>query len=264
MKYLLLFFALFAPLLGEEVITPELITLLDHFQLKHDGTLPSINEAVQKAWLRPPKTERWQTPDIYNAQDRDAVFDYYKKTGKFDERKPGKASYQNGVICGATTSRMKKRLGYFEKQDLQVGKVVLLAGARPLDSEVEVIPDGCATEGDALMEHWRASPLFEVTSWRYFQHPMITLADGSIRRPGAYDIFVLLLKEEQEGDLLLVVNQPYCCYFEAVAKWVFPEGYTFEVVGEAANPDSQKTNDLLDNLARWIYSEFKALQKCEG
>jgi hypothetical protein len=262
MKYLFLFFlTLFAPLLhaSDEVVTPELLILLDHFHIQHDGTLASINEATQKAWLRPSGKERWQTKDNYSAADREVVLEYYTKTGKLQEKKPTKSAYQYGVLCGAATSRMKNRLGYFEKLGLQIGEVVLLSGARPLDPKVDEILPGCQTEGDAFMELWKASPLFFTTPWKHLQHPMIAVEDGSFRRPTTYDTFVFWLKAEPVGDAVIVTNQPYCCYFEAIAKWAFPTTFKFEVIGEGVNPDSEKTSNLLDNLARWLYFSSKKL-----
>ncbi len=252
MKFLFLFcLTFFAPCIHamEVVITPELLTLLDHFHLEHDGTLTSINEATQKAWLRPAGKERWETEDTFSAGDREAVLEYYIKTGKLQEKRPAKSEYRYGVICGATTFRMKDRLGYFEQLGLRVDEVVLLSGARSLDPAVEEILPGCQTEGDALIKLWEASPLYPTASWKHLQHPMIT----KDKRPGAYDIFQLWLKEKPAGAAVVVVNQPYCCYYEAVANWVFLDVIEVEVVGAAANPDYQKTDTLLDNLARWIY-----------
>lgn len=248
-KYLVIFCAHFLRLSGE-VITPELLTLLNHFHIEHDGTLPSISKGAQKAWLRPAGKERWQTVDTYSAEDRKAVLEYYVQTGKLAEKRPSKSTYQAGVICGATTFRMKKRLDYFEKLDVQVGEVVLLSGARDLDPTVEEVPPGCYTEGDAFMEIWKASPLYAKTPWKHLQHPMHP--DG--RRPGAADILNLWLKSEPTGPVLIVTNQPYCCYYEAIAQKVLLAPLEFEVVGEACSPDSQKTDTLLDNLARWLYT----------
>lgn len=246
---------LIAPYLhaAEPVITPELLTLLDHFKIQHDGSLASITESTQKAWLRPKGKERWETDDPYNAEDRHAVLDYYEKTGKFQEKRPSKPSYKTALLCGATVFRMEIRLHFFERlirEGVQVEKVVLLTGARKLDPTVENIPEGCLTEGDAMVELWKESTLSKTIPWKHLQHPLIDLA----RRPGAYDTLHLWASEEPSEPVLIVTNQPYCCYYEAVAKAALPAGLEYEVVGESADPASQKTDILLDNLARWIYT----------
>ncbi len=240
----------------EEVITPELLKLIDHFHLKHDGTLESITEVTQKAWLRPKGKERWESADRFTEADREAVLAYYIQTGKFDERRPTQNTYQAGVICGATTFSMRKRIDFFEKlihEGVMVKKVVLLSGARSLDPEVDQVIEGCKTEGDAFMVLWKASPLFQLFAYQNLQMPMIATEEGSFRRPTTYDTFVFWLQSKPEGPSLIVTNQPYCCYFEAVAKWALPAGLEVEVVGNGTQPKFHNTSTLLDNLARWIY-----------
>ncbi len=56
---------------------------------------------------------------------------------------------------------MKKRIGFLEKiakSGVQFKQVVLLSGARPLDPEIETIPEGCQTEGEAMAYLWKACP----------------------------------------------------------------------------------------------------------
>lgn len=240
-----------------EVVTPELLKLIEYFHIQHDGSLSSIAEATQKAWLRPKGKERWETVDPYTFADRAAVLDYYTKTGKFDAVFPTKTSYDTAIVCGATAGRMQMRITYLEKlvQDgVEVKKVVLLTGMRQLDAAVEQIPEGCTTEGEAMLALWKKSPLSSKIAWSHLDHPLIEEENGSKRRPGAYDNFSAWVKGESPSTIVVIIsNQPYCCYFDAVAQAAFPQGFTFEVVGDAADPTQTKTDILLDNLARWIY-----------
>lgn len=257
-RIIISFFVLVTSFLSatEEVITPELLKLLDHFHLQHDGTLESITEVTQKAWLRPKGKERWETENPFTDADREAVLSYYTQTGKFDERRPTYRTYQSGVICGSTTYSMQKRINFFEQlvhEGIIVKKVVLLSGARPLDPKVDHVPDGCKTEGDAFKVLWEASSFYHLFPYQHLQMPMIPTEEGLFRRPTTYDTFVFWLQSNPVGPSLIVTNQPYCCYFEAVAKWALPGDLEVEVVGSGTQPQSHKTATLLDNLARWIY-----------
>lgn len=255
-KIFRLFLLLIMPFMhaSEEVITPDLLTLLHHFHLEHDGSIKSIKEVTQKAWLRPKGKERWETIDRYNSVDRAAVLEYYEKTGKLEERRPTKPVYQTALICGATTISMQKRVNFFEKlihEGLCIEKVVLLSGARPLDSAVDEILPGCQTEGDALEKLWKMTSIYFNLPWVSMEQPLV-----GERRPTAYDIFKFWSEGGTPGRVLIVTNQPYCCFFESVAQVAMPDGVEFEVVGPAATPDALKTDVLLDNLARWIYNAF--------
>ena len=242
---------------ADEVITPELLKLLEYFHLIHDGSLTSITDATQKAWLRPKGKERWETVDPYTFADRVAVMDYYTKTGKFDAILPTKKSYDTAIICGATVGRMQMRISYLEKliqEGVEVKKVALLTGMRILDSAVEQIPAGCTTEGEAMLALWKKSPLSSKIAWSHLEHPLIQEKAGSMRRPWAHDNFTAWVKGESPSTIVVIVsNQPYCCFFDAVAQAAFPQGFPFEVVGDAADLTALKTDILLDNLARWIY-----------
>lgn len=244
----------------ETVITPELLTLLEHFQLKHDGTFASILEITQKAWLRPQGKERWEVDDSFSTEDREAVLTYYLQTGKLKSRYPLKKVYQAGAICGSTTDSMKNRIRFLEqlvKSGLQVREIVLLSGSRALDPKIDQMLEGCKTEGDAFMTLWKVSDLYSKNAWKHLEHPMIALQGGSYRRPNTYDTFLLWKGTHPEGPVLIVTDQPYCCYFEAVAEWAFSKGLKYEVVGKGVSPESQTTSTLLDNLARWIYVTSK-------
>ncbi|MBP7074182.1 MAG: hypothetical protein KBA81_02225 [Rhabdochlamydiaceae bacterium] len=261
-RFFLIFSMLFASFLYgvEGIVTPELLTLLEHFQLKHDGNLPSIVEVTQRAWLRPHGKERWEADDHFSGEDREAVLTYYLQTGKLNDKRPLKKVYQAGAICGSTTDSMKNRIHFLEqlvKGGLQVREIVLLSGSRALDPKIDRLLEGCMTEGDAFMALWKVSDLYSKNVWKHLDHPMIALENGSYRRPNTYDTFLLWQQTNPQGPVLIITDQPYCCYFEAVAQWAFPRGFEYEVVGKGVSPESQTTSILLDNLARWIYVTSK-------
>jgi len=231
-KLLNLLLLLFMPLLSG--IEPELLKVLEHFKIEHDGTLETIVPATQKAWRRPPGQERWEITSNYSKEDREVVLEYYQKTGRLERVWPSKKEYQVALLCGATTGTMRKRIGFFERiveSGVQVGKVALLAGARPLSSSIEEVPEGAKTEGDAFAALWKTSQLCSQLPWRLAEHPM----KGS-ERPVTYDTFIYWQRGEKPQSLLIVTDQPYCAYFEAVAAKAFSKEFDFEVVGEELTP----------------------------
>ena len=237
----------------EEVITPELLQLLEHFKIEHDGTLASVTDATQKAWLRPAGQERWEVVCTYTAEDRAKVIEYYAKTGKFEEKFPSKKRYHAVLLCGATMNKMSRRIRFFERvvdAGVHVDNVALIAGARPLTPSIGEVVEDARTEGDAFVSLWKISRLSQELPWRIAEHPM-----KGDRRPDRYDTFKYWLQKEfPPQTLLIVTDQPYCCFTEAIAAKAFPEGFDYEVVGEGFDPSSMTTAVLLDNLARWLYA----------
>ena len=47
-------------LFSNNILSPACKKILSITHIKHDGTLESVVQATQKAWLRKPNTERWQ------------------------------------------------------------------------------------------------------------------------------------------------------------------------------------------------------------
>jgi hypothetical protein len=242
-------------------ISRDLLVLLEAMDVPNDGTAQSIVAATQKQWLRPKGKERWEVADTLTPEQRKAVIKFYTKNGFFNEVSPQRKSYDYVLVLGATVSRMEKRLDYLDRlyeKGIRFKQVILLTGARPLDPEVESIPPGCKTEGEALDYLWKSMKLSKQVAWKYFECPMVTLADGKEKRPNRAEAFQFWLKTSPPpGTCLLISNQPYCHYEQALAQNVLPKEMKFEVVGPKADPASQNGNVMLDNLARWIYESSK-------
>ncbi len=170
---------------------------------------------------------------------------------------PAKKSYDYAVILGSTVGTMKQRIAFLEKiaqSGIQFKQVILLSGARPLDLKIEIAPEGCQTEGEALAYIWKAHPLSKQVPWTHLDCPMITILGGQIR-PTTGDTYNLWLASKPEvGSCFMVSNQPYCHYQQLVAEALMPKEFTFETVGSASDPAKANPAVMLDTIARCLYT----------
>lgn len=245
----------------ESVVTPSLLELLKAMEVSHDGTLESIVEQTQKRWVRPIGKERWEVADTLTAAQRKAVFAFCYKEKFFSELNPRHKEYDYGVIMGGSVGRLEKRIAHLVKlaqSGTHFKKVILLSGARPLDTKVESIPPGCKTEGDAILFLWKAQPLSREVVWEAYDHPMINGENGALYRPTTADTINRWVKSNpQPGRCLLFSNQPYCHYQQATAEVLLPKEFTVESAGVKADPSAQNGIVLLDTIAAWLFFESK-------
>jgi len=264
MKNIILCFWLFcSALFGSEssFVTPDLLQLLKVMDVSHDGTPQSIAAAVAARWARPAGKERWEVEDPLTATQREAVFNFCHQQHFFDEITPTQKKYDYALILGGTVGRMEKRIEHFIRlveSGFEFGEVVLLAGARPLDSRVESLPEGCKTEGDALIGLWKAQNVSKKFNCLLFEAPMMLTSEGLPRRPTTSDTYVYWLSTgPAPGSCLIFSNQPYCHYQNAVAQLFIPKEFTVETIGIRADPSVQNGLVLLDTIAAWISYEVK-------
>jgi hypothetical protein len=191
---------------------------------------------------------------------RTAVLQFCSKEGFLDAVKPKHKTYEYAVVLGATVPRMQKRLAYLQKlydSGVRFKQVVLLTGARPLDPAVETSPEG-ATEGEAMAYLWKSMELSKKVPWKQVDTPMIAVANGRERRPSRADTLRAWRSTSPvPGPTLLITNQPYCPYEQAVAEHILCKGFKPEAVGAKADVASLNGRVLLDNIARWIYESNK-------
>jgi hypothetical protein len=239
-------------------VNDDLKQLLKVMEVSNDGTLPSIVEATQKSWKRPDGKEIWHIQNNLSEAQTKAVMEYCSKNRFFTEIMPTQKTYDYAVILGATVATMKKRIGFLEKialSGVQIKQVVLLSGARPLDLKIEIPPEGCQTEGEALATLWKAHPLSKQIPWVHFDCPMITILGAQVRRPNTVDTYHLwLASKPKAGSCFMISNQPYCLYQQLVAEAILPKELTHETVGPASDPAKANPAAMLDTVARCLYT----------
>jgi hypothetical protein len=238
-------------------VSDDLKQLLQVMEVPHDGTLKSMVKETQKTWKRPAGKERWHIENNLSESQAKAVMEYCSKSRFFTEIVPTKKEYDYAVILGSTVATMKKRIAFLEKiaqSGIQFKQVVLLSGARPLDLQVEIAPEGCQTEGDAMAFLWKASPLSKQVPWTQFNCPMITVMGVSVRPTTADTYNLWLASKPKAGTCFMVSNQPFCLYQQLIAESIMPKEFMFETVGPAADPDKVNPAGMLDTIARCLYT----------
>jgi hypothetical protein len=253
MKKLFVSFILLLSSLSGSLVNDDLQQLLKVMEVANDGTLPSIIEATQKTWIRSAGKERWHIENNLSEIQAKAVMDYCSKNRFFIEIMPTQKTYDYAVILGSTVATMQKRIDFLEtiaKTGVQFKQVVLLSGARPLDPKIEIAPEGCQTEGEALAYLWKGCPLSKAVPWSQFDSPMV-----ESRRPTTADTYNLwLASKPKAGSCFMISNQPYCLYQQLVAEAIMPKEFTFETVGPASDPSKANPAALLDTIARCLYT----------
>ncbi len=244
-------------------VNEDLLTLLKVMEVKHDGTLPSIITATQKSWLRPAGKQRWEFQNSLTEDQKKAVMAFCIKKGFFSESKPLCKYYDYAFLLGATVSPMKSQMAYLAKladQGVRFKQVVLLSGPRTLDPEVETIPEGCKTEGDAMLFLWKDQPLSKKVYWKHFQSPLMTTSQGNPRTPTRADtIKTWLASSPKAGRCFMISTSPYGFYQQLIAEETLPKGFKSETIGPAGDPSVQKPAVMLDMIARCLYM----LGKCK-
>ncbi|HEX4839795.1 MAG TPA: hypothetical protein VFU89_05080 [Rhabdochlamydiaceae bacterium] len=244
--------------MSSSFVNDDLKQLLQVMEVPHDGTLPSMIKETQKTWKRPAGKERWHIENNLSEIQAKAVMDYCSKNRFFTEIMPAKKEYDYAVILGSTVATMKKRIDFLEKiaqLGVQFKQVILLSGARPLDLKVEIAPEGCQTEGEALAFLWKGSPLSKQVPWAQFNCPMTTVLGAPALRPTTADTFKLwLASKPKPGACFMVSNQPFCIYQQLVAEALVPKEFAFETVGPVADPDKVNPAVMLDTIARCLYT----------
>lgn len=257
MKKLFFCFVFLLSSLSGLLVNDDLKQFLKVMEVPNDGTLPSIIEATQKTWIRSAGKEIWHIENKLSEIQAKAVMDYCSKNRFFIEIMPTQKSYDYAVILGATVATMKKRIGFLEKiaqSGVHFKQVVLLSGARPLDLKIEIAPEGCQTEGEAMAYLWKACPFEQIGSKQvasaHFDCPMV---EG--KRPTTADTYNLwLASKPKAGSCFMISNQPYCLYQQLVAEAIMPKEFTFETVGPASDPSKANPAALLDTIARCLYA----------
>ena len=265
-------------------LSPALLEILKITNIDHDGTLPSVVEATQKAWLRKPGTERWEIDNHYETLSS-SITPQFKKLGILNEIAPTKKEYTYVAVLGALVPRVRQRLAYALEQwkkGVRFTTLVFLVGARPLEPTKESEEKLYNVDNEFLpfrpgwtkpttppkTEAEMARMVFdqailpegfkESVKVLFVDTPMQTTANGKLRRPNTADTMKRWLAHEdtQPGSILAISNQPYVHYQDAVLRTLLPKTFTVETVGPKAS-DKLHIGVILDNIARWLYQENK-------
>lgn len=239
---------------------PALRELLAYLQVKNDGTLSSMVQATQQAWVRPANKELWQLDDLPEAQ-RAVVLNYAQRLGFIDEVKPVGTHYEFSLVLGGTINGMRNRIEYLRQQWEQGTRfrhLVFLVSERPLDPTIETEAKEWGTEGEAARQLWAQATLptdLRNVDTTFIVTPLQHDAQGGIRRPSRADTLTAWKATNPvPGSCLLISSQPFVSFDQAIARNILSKDFFIETVGAAASTKNLKATVVLDTIARWLYA----------
>lgn len=235
------------------------------------------------AWLRQPRTERWDIDDNDKIKtDTDKYTDLFTQLGLFEKKEPKQQDYDVVLLFGARQACVEERLGYLcsllKDNKLKVKQLVLLGGQRPLMKDREAITD-------TLQEKLKKEPT-ELDMMKALVNqrvedgvlkgvdivPINAASKEDGRRPSTADTILEWLEKKPldvNASVLAISNQPHIAYQEAVLKGILDKESLLdsigllETVGSALGTlgEREKISIVLDALARCIYASYDRLKK---
>jgi hypothetical protein len=263
-------------------------TLQELFELlgaKVEPNYPAMNAYAQEHWLRKAGQERWQMEMSAHQAKMKQIIAKLTKLGMIDRIDPTVANPDYAVVLGATTyrirTRMQNMLELISAGKFMPKQIVVLTGERPLDPKFE--PTDLLASRHAVRKDWiapKTTPTNETEAAKFIWDqlekpdsikniPIVFVStpmlekDGKPARPTTVDTLESWLKvSPKPGSIVAFSNNPYVAYQNETMKptlikagW-FKQGGTLETVGYAFSEkeDNDNVANLLDNVARYIYS----------
>ncbi|MBA3751383.1 hypothetical protein H0X06_01090 [Candidatus Dependentiae bacterium] len=267
--------------------TPTFLKLLEKMNITHNGTLQSIRDETQKAWLRPVGKERWENEKAFPHHNND-LLPLFKELLLIEKIEPVKQYYSHVVLLGATITSVRNRLAYLIQlweSGIRFDTLIVLTGQRPLYPTIESLDllltdplhlvqfkenwsfDGQVPSTETEMikyifnqtktpKEWNVIPLIFVDT------PLQKTETGEIRRPNTQDTIKewLSLYNPHPHSILALSNQPVIGYQDAVLRRFFPLNFKIETIGDI-DSKNRGISTILDSLARWIYNEVLLIEE---
>jgi hypothetical protein len=257
-----------------------LLNVLTHFGIE-EKTWPNIVQATQEKWLRGSGKERWDVHEIstQNSYKNYALFSSINMTKTFESTL---SLYEDALILGGTLQNVRARF-YFLKQEWERGmrfkNLFILTGDRPLnpsfEGEKELIEqkycpypfrkewkfEGVFPKNETEMTQLVFDQLDLPKEWRSMHVIFVDAPQNQGKRPNTKDTYVKwLAMNPPEGKILIVSDQPFLGRQDSLARKILPNRYEIETVGvgfsfEEFKNEKKALSILLDDLARWIYTE---------
>jgi hypothetical protein len=176
-----------------------LLNFLDLFGIKHQGTVKSINAAMQEHFIRKPGLERWHLEDTEQDKElRTPALELLRNMHLVEAIPYLSVNVDYFLLFGAKLPRMEQRfkdfLAQYNPGILQCKNIVLLGGVRKLmEDEVAVIQKELADEYDNFLKRLgkQSTELTEADALRFIWQ---TKAIGNLKA------------QFQEGKNLFFVN----------------------------------------------------------
>lgn len=222
------------------------------------NTLPQTLEIVQKKFLRPTHTERWDLHEKWNYFfHKKTIFKNLQALGLVDPIKPLFKLYESLIILGSCTSDFIARLQYALTLDIHPKKLYLLSGKRPLTrSEYWILyrykSRNLPHTEDEMMDY-----LFHFFAPKELSYEAVVSPMHTDTRPTTKDTIEDFLKTNpNKGHHLLISNQPFGYYQLLAANAVLKShrhDITFDLAASALTNVKAPISASLDTVARILY-----------
>lgn len=255
----------------------ELCTLAQLTNLPATTNLAALVTATQSRWLRPPNTERWEVTNPYTPETTEAIVACCRRLGMFTAVYPHKKSFQYLCVLGATLPAMQTRIQFAQVLwDLGIRwkEWVLLVGDRPLTETVDAIAlvpqlPRNETEGASQLFHLLVKQMpaeLQALPVHIVDTPQQVASDGSKRRPNTADTITRWFTENpsaRDMSACFISHQPFILYQAATVDSIC-RNTTCETVGpEAFAKYLSQPHQLLDTIARWLYTKHQMASATE-
>lgn len=184
---------------------------------------------------------------------------------------------------------VRKRLAFLVREwnrGVRFDHIIMLAGQRPLDAELESLsvlydrknkelpirqswhepqlPPKTETEMMRMIfEQAQLPEALAKVQFRVIDTPMQKRADGSVCRPTTGDtVNAWLAQNPEPGNCLVISNQPYVAYQDSVMRCLMPKSFTIETIG-SNDQETERLSTLLDTVARTLYQEYQSFKSLE-
>ena len=266
--------------------TETLRRLLKFLAVEHDGTLKSVVEGTQKAWLRPAGTERWELVDTLTPEVVAKIKPLFDELMLTKEVPAQKGHYMYALLLGSRMANFIERLSYLIhvwNKGLRFDELVVLAGQRDLMSEetLDLIMQSdmlkfadneklkskwgsVKTEKDMMQVIIEESVLPETMREKIavtvVDAPKKLVNDKLVRPTTGDTVNAWLAKKPVPGTCVAISSQPHVLYQQAVLSTLLPKDFQVETIGRQGKVPV-KTAEILDALARFLYQEQNRRQK---
>jgi hypothetical protein len=242
-------------------LTPSFSEMVDYLLHPKDKSVETIVELTQTMWLQKGK-KRWEF-DQKEEEKRDLLLPFLRKLKNFERIEPEEKTFDYALVLGALSSRMERRLTFLVElwqKGIKFQQIVFLSSDRPLFPLLETIPEGIHTESELMGFFFKNQPVpdeMRKIPLQVISSPLILNEKGTFDFPNTGHTFSDWLKTKPHpGKCLIISDQPFVGYQDAVARGSLPPTFTCETVGMEALEDLPMAV-YLDNLAKWLYQEQK-------
>lgn len=230
-------------------VAPPLLAVLDVFAndtnapLVHDGTLRSIRDETQAAWVKA-GTVRAYIDERHDAY-RDRVFPLLEPLGMRTALWADAKAFRYALVGGAAPSAMEKRAHHLLKEmgagRVRIDQVYPIASGRALGPKEKTDQfAACVTEADAMAVVFSGGPA-------------VVKLDGSGDRAATVRKWLDDVKP-QLGPVLLVSSNPWAIDEWLTVRNMLPsDEWPLIEVSAPAPSDAINVSKHLDSLGRFIY-----------